>query len=173
MNVSKWPGRDRWDSEVRCTHPFDPLLPAVSGRYRATQSGIGLLTLGLLVIVRPEAGNPTESPSIHQRWFTTGRLPVDVDVDPAVDLAHPRCRILPRTGWCLASGRLSRGSLRFSLSGHRSAAGARLRICRGPLSGGRPWANPSPMRGQTALDRTMPWAARMLSTNASPGKQHS
>lgn len=44
------------------------------------------LDRGLLVIVSPKAGNTTESPPLRPRWSSTGRLPVDVDVDQAVDL---------------------------------------------------------------------------------------
>jgi hypothetical protein len=38
--------------------------------------------LGLLMIVRVEAGNPSETPPLHHRWSRTGRLSVDVDFDP-------------------------------------------------------------------------------------------
>ena len=44
------------------------------------------------MIVRPEAGNPTETPPLRHRWCSTGRLSVDVDVNPAVD--HQRARSL-------------------------------------------------------------------------------
>src|SRR5260370_1147446 len=46
---------------------LDPLLPAASGRYRGTQSGIGLLTLGLLVIIRGEATYCKEFTRLHRR----------------------------------------------------------------------------------------------------------
>ncbi len=49
-----------------------------------------LLTLGLLVIVRPMRGNPTESPRLLPRQVSTGRLSVDVAVDPSVDQCSPR-----------------------------------------------------------------------------------
>src|SRR5579863_2874474 len=45
---------------------------------------IRILRQVLLVVVSPEAGNPTETTPLHARWSSTGRLPVDVDVDPAV-----------------------------------------------------------------------------------------
>jgi hypothetical protein len=44
-----------------------------------------VLDRGLLVIVGAERGDPTESPALHCRWFSTGRLPVAADLDRAVD----------------------------------------------------------------------------------------
>jgi len=44
----------------------------------------------LLMIVSPEAGNPTRTQALHRRWFSTGRLAVDVDVDPTVDHHNER-----------------------------------------------------------------------------------
>jgi len=42
------------------------------------------------VIVSPKAGNPTKSPRLPRHWSSTGRLLVDVDVDPAVDQSRRR-----------------------------------------------------------------------------------
>jgi len=56
----------------------------------------------LLVIVRPESGNPTKTPLLHHRWSCTGRLSVDVDVDPAVDLSAILIR--PRNFELLSNG---------------------------------------------------------------------
>jgi len=67
------------------TAAFDPLLPAVGGRYRATQSVIGLLTLGLLVIVLGEAICCTKFARLRRRGHAAGRLSVAVTVDPPVD----------------------------------------------------------------------------------------
>ena len=47
---------------------------------------------GLLVIVSPEAGNPTRTPRLHPRWCFTGRFSVDVNADPPVDLHRRRDR---------------------------------------------------------------------------------
>jgi hypothetical protein len=55
----------------------DPEPPVVSGRYRATQSGIGRLTRGLLVIVGAKAEFTTETSELSNRGRTTGRLSVD------------------------------------------------------------------------------------------------
>jgi hypothetical protein len=40
---------------------------------------------GLLVIVSPEVGNPTETASLRLRQTLAGRISVDLDVDPSVD----------------------------------------------------------------------------------------
>ena len=47
---------------------------------------IRILRQILLVVVRPEVGNPTQSPRLPPRLASTGRLSVDLDVVPAVDL---------------------------------------------------------------------------------------
>ena len=44
-----------------------------------------ILDRGLLVIVRPIRGNPTETPAVRALVSPIGRFPVDVDFDPAVD----------------------------------------------------------------------------------------
>src|SRR5216684_1615467 len=49
---------------------------------------------GLLVIVSPEVGNPTESAPLRRRQSRAGRLSVDLVVDPSVD--QPVSRRLTR-----------------------------------------------------------------------------
>jgi hypothetical protein len=64
---------------------FDPNPPVVNGRNRATQSGSGPLTRGLLVTVRPIRGNPTKSPRLLPRQASNGRLSVELKAVAAVD----------------------------------------------------------------------------------------
>ncbi len=63
----------------------DPKAPVVNGRYRATESSIGLLSRGLLVIIGAEAIFRKEIAQLCRRGHVVGRLLVDVDVDPPVD----------------------------------------------------------------------------------------
>ena len=51
---------------------------------RSGQSRV--LHRGLLVIVGAERGNPTETPPLRPRWSSTGRLSVDLNANPMVDL---------------------------------------------------------------------------------------
>src|SRR5579862_2529890 len=41
----------------------------------------------LRVIVSPKTGNTTETAPLHGRWLAIGRLPADVDVDPAAAMS--------------------------------------------------------------------------------------
>ncbi len=50
-----------------------------------TNVRIGRLDRGLLVIVRPVRGNPTETPRLLPRQASTGRLSVDLKVVSAVE----------------------------------------------------------------------------------------
>jgi len=56
----------------------------------------GFLHRGLQVIVSPEVGNPTESPRLPLQLVSAGRLPVNAEVDRAVD--HPRHQKRPTHG---------------------------------------------------------------------------
>jgi len=64
---------------------IDPNPPVVNGRNRAIQSSNGPLTRGLLVIVGAEVSSCVEITELSGRGQSTGRVSVDVDVDPAAD----------------------------------------------------------------------------------------
>jgi hypothetical protein len=68
--------------------PIDGSRPKRAGGERqawATQSGIGRLTRGLLVVVLGEAIYPAEFARLRRGGHPTGRLSVYVAVDPPVD----------------------------------------------------------------------------------------
>ena len=60
----------------------------------ATQLGIGPLTRGLLVIALSEAIYSAELARLRRRGHPTGRLSVDVAVDPPVDQPEIRHAIV-------------------------------------------------------------------------------
>lgn len=82
-----------------------PTLPQHSHVQSHAATAIGSLTRGLLVIVSPEIGNPTETPRLLCRLVSTGRLSVDVEVVPAVDQhkAQNRPQRAVTTMWMRAS----------------------------------------------------------------------
>ena len=60
----------------------------------------GILRQILLVIVGAEAFSCTEIAQLHGRGQSTGRLSVDVDIDPPVDQASVRSEQRPSSTLC-------------------------------------------------------------------------
>lgn len=76
---------------------------------------------GLPVVLRPEAGNPTETPQLSLRQELIGRLSVDVDIDPTVaNRGRYRAYSLPSASWSLGLMRAARlPTLCFAISRSR------------------------------------------------------
>jgi hypothetical protein len=88
MNAQVGPSRDELYSEAGSpgsTYSYDPLRTVANDGYRELEQDFGPITRGLLVIVGAEVFNSTEITQLSGRGQLTGRLAVNVDVDPPVE----------------------------------------------------------------------------------------
>jgi len=93
------------DLPVRGSENFgqkETTIPLDSRRSEPPERPFVFLHRGLLVIVRPMSGNPTKSPRLLPPYTSYGRLSVDLNAAPAVDLRRGSRPIfqapLPETG---------------------------------------------------------------------------